>query len=130
VISDEDINRPAVVAEVRAVFECYEAALRRHDLAALDEFFLPRADTVRYGISEQNYGATAIRSYRHAAAPIARGRRIIKSMVTTYGNDVACICCEFHDPATPGLGRQMQTWIRSSTGWRVIGAHVSMSAAL
>jgi hypothetical protein len=30
----------------------------------------------------------------------------------------------------PGqVGRQMQTWLRTSDGWRVVAAHVSMIGA-
>ena len=42
-------------------------ALVRHDVEALNGFFLDSADTVRYGLAEQNYGIEAIAAYRRAA---------------------------------------------------------------
>jgi len=33
----------------------------------------------------------------------------------------------FRRESTPGkIGRQMQTWVRTATGWKVAAAHVSM----
>ena len=46
------INDPAVLAEVTAAFERYEAALVDNDVAVLDELFLDSPLTVRYGIAE------------------------------------------------------------------------------
>ncbi|MGO8923013.1 MAG: AtzH-like domain-containing protein, partial [Xanthobacteraceae bacterium] len=33
----------------------------------------------------------------------------------------------YHRASAPGkIGRQMQTWVRFTEGWRVVAAHVSM----
>ncbi len=115
-----------LVAEVRAAFERYEDALRRNDVEALIDFFLPSEDTVRYGLAEQNYGHAQLAAYRRAAAAIHPGRRLLRALVTGYGEDVACVSAEFTDPARPGIGRQTQTWVRTARGWKIAVAHVSM----
>jgi hypothetical protein len=50
-----------------------------------------------------------------------------KTVITTYGRDVAVASTLFHRAASPGkVGRQMQTWVRFADGWRIAAAHVSM----
>jgi hypothetical protein len=129
VLGQESLNHPAVIAEVRAVFERYEAALARNDVAVLNELFLPAVSTVRFGIAEQQYGFDAIAAYRCAAAPIHPQRRLLHTVISTFGADLACVSCEFDDPTTPRIGRQMQTWVRTAEGWRIAAAHVSLSNA-
>jgi uncharacterized protein (TIGR02246 family) len=118
-----------VIAEVRAVFERYEAALARNDVAVLNELFLPSATTVRYGIAEQQYGFEDIAAYRRAAAPVHPQRRLLRTVISAFGPDVACVSCEFSDPSTAHTGRQTQTWVRTVEGWRIAAAHVSLSNA-
>jgi uncharacterized protein (TIGR02246 family) len=114
---------------VRAVFERYEAALARNDVAVLNELFLPSPSTVRFGIAEQQYGFEAICAYRDAAAPVHPQRRLRHTVISAFGPDMACVSCEFSDPSTPHRGRQMQTWVRTDEGWRIAAAHVSLSTA-
>jgi ketosteroid isomerase-like protein len=125
VITDQDFDRPEIAAEVREVFERYEAALRDHDVAALNDFFLPRAMTVRYGLAEHNYGAEEIARYRRSASPIHPRRRILKVVIATFGPDVAVVSAEFASPDSSFIGRQSQTWIRVAEGWKIAAAHVS-----
>ena len=49
---------------------------------------------------------------------------LTRRTVTTFGTDVAIVCVEFEENGRPG--RQTQTWIRGSEGWRVVCAHVSV----
>ena len=55
-----EINRPDVVAEVRAAFARYERALVGNDIAVLDELFWNSALTLRYGANENLHGYEAI----------------------------------------------------------------------
>ncbi len=128
-IAAEALDLPEVVAEVRAVFERYEAALRAHDLTALDGFFWDDRRTVRYGLAEQGYGAEVIRAQRRGMTPVGAGRRLARTVVTAFGRDVATVSTEFggEDPAR--VGRQTQTWVRLPCGWRIAAAHVSAVAA-
>jgi hypothetical protein len=117
----------AVVCEVRSAFERYEQALVRHDVEALNGFFLNSAHSVRYGIGEQHYGFAAIAAGRRSALPVHPQRRLLRTVVTSYGDDIACVSAEFTDPATAGVGRQTQTWVRTGEGWKIAVAHVSVA---
>ncbi|MGV7211632.1 oxalurate catabolism protein HpxZ [Oxalobacteraceae bacterium A2-2] len=111
---------------MRAAFDAYEAALLRHDVARLDEFFWYDPQTVRYGVAENLYGGETIRQYRMACAPVHPQRRIARLVITTFGEHAATAAAEFSAPDTDANGRQMQTWVRFPQGWRVVAAHVSV----
>ena len=93
-----DINRPDILAEVEAAFALYEAALVSNDVTALGALFWRSEHTIRYGTGENLYGA-----------------------------DFATASTLFSRETVPGkIGRQMQTWVRTPDGWRVVAAHVSL----
>lgn len=50
-------------------------------------------------------------------------------MITTFGTDFATTAAEFRGAASGALGRQLQTWVRTGEGWRVVAAHVSLLPA-
>lgn len=121
-----EIDRPDVVAEVRAAFDRYEVALTTNDVAVLDDTFRKDVRTIRYGGSEILYGHEEIAAFRAARAPQGLSRTISRTMITTYGQDFAVASTLFHRPTEPGkVGRQMQTWVRFPEGWKVVAAHVS-----
>lgn len=118
-------NDPETLAEVEAVFHRYEAALLRHDPEALDAMFLPAPHTVRYGVAEVQYGIEEVRQFRATQSPFERS--LSRTVITTFGHDVAVASTLFHRPDFPGqTGRQTQTWIRTDAGWQIVAAHVSM----
>ena len=122
-----DIDLPDVVAEVRAAFERYEKALVSNDVPVLDELFHDDPRTIRYGVNEILYGYAEIKSFRGARSPVALGRKLSRTVITTYGRDFAVASTLFHRTTAPGrVGRQMQTWVRFAEGWRVVAAHVSI----
>jgi Protein of unknown function (DUF3225) len=122
-----DIDLPDVLAEVTAQFERYEKALVSNDVAVLDELFRNDKRTLRYGIGENLYGYDAIMAFRAARSPVGLNRRTEKTVITTYGRDTAVASTLFYRDSAPGkVGRQMQTWIRFSEGWRIVAAHVSV----
>lgn len=122
-----EIDRPDVVAQVKAAFARYEAALVANDTATLDALFHPDARTIRYGIGENLYGIDEIRAFRTARSPIGLARRLDRTQITAYGNDLAIAATLFHRDSAPGkVGRQMQTWARFADGWRIVAAHVSV----
>ena len=55
-MTQEQINRPLVLAEVTAAFYRYEEALVSNDIAVLDELFWHDKRTVRLGAGENLYG--------------------------------------------------------------------------
>ncbi len=123
------INDPEIIAKVTAAFERYEAALVSNDIVTLDALFLDDATTIRYGGGENLYGIEAIRAFRAARSSAGLGRRLAQTQITTYGDDCAVAATLFYRETTPGkVGRQMQTWVRTSEGWRVAAAHVSIIA--
>jgi hypothetical protein len=122
-----EINLPDVVAQVRAAFDRYEKALVSNDVPALNELFRDDPRTIRYGVSEILYGAEAIKSFRGARSPVALGRTLSRTVITTYGQEFAVACTLYERPSAPGkIGRQMQTWVKFPEGWRVVAAHVSL----
>ena len=122
-----DIDLPEVVAEVRTCFERYEQALVQNDVPALNAFFRDDARTIRYGAGEILYGSDEIKAFRAARSPVALGRTISRTVITTFGRDFAVASTLYERPSAPDkIGRQMQTWVRFPEGWRVVAAHVSL----
>lgn len=122
-----EIDLPDVVAEVRTEFERYERALVTNDVATLDAIFRNDARTIRYGAGENLYGYAEIMAFRAARTPVALGRTLSKTVITTYGRDFAVASTLYERPSAAGrTGRQMQTWVRFPEGWRVVAAHVSL----
>jgi len=127
----QQLNLPNVIAQVRAEFERYEAALRANDVELLNLFFLDSPQVVRFGIAEHSYGIDALRAYRRQAPPLPPGRQLQQTIITTMGDDAASVCTEFVRADSPMVGRQSQMWIRTDQGWKIIAAHVSeVSAAV
>ncbi|HEV2953463.1 MAG TPA: oxalurate catabolism protein HpxZ [Candidatus Dormibacteraeota bacterium] len=124
--ASQQINQPEVVAEIAAVFAAYEAALIANDADTLDSAFWDSEQVVRYGVNECLYGLAEIREWRLTATPIPPGRAIGPTVITTFGRDFACINTEFRNPGSQIVGRQTQTWVRLTEGWRIVSAHVSI----
>lgn len=121
------LDDTAIIAEVREAFERYEQALLANDGATLDAMFAHSALTIRYGVSEVQYGIDEIRAFRATQRPFTRV--LDRLVIRTYGSDIATAATLFYREDFPGqVGRQMQTWIRQDGRWRVAAAHVSMMA--
>jgi 1-carboxybiuret hydrolase subunit AtzH-like protein len=122
-----EIDLPDVVAEVRAAFEIYEKALVSNDVSTLDELFRDDPRTVRYGVTEILHGHAEIKSFRAARSPVALGRKLSRTIITTFGRDFAVASTLYERPSAPGkIGRQTQTWVKFPEGWRVVVGHVSL----
>ena len=122
------INLPEVLAEVTAAFARYERALTTNDVAVLDELFWRSPHTLRYGATENLYGYDAIAGFRAARPAKGLERVLLRTVITTYGNDCATANVEFRRNGSDHTGRQSQTWLRTPAGWRVVAAHVSLLA--
>lgn len=129
-----EVNRPEIVAEVKAAFVEYERALLDNEIDTMNALFWHTPETVRYGIAEVQHGGGAIRAWRASAEPVPPSRRLYRTVVTTFGSDFATVSTEFTSDATALLGRQMQTWARVGAtgeghqGWKIVAAHVSLIA--
>ena len=124
------LNDPAVVAEVREIFERYEVALVAKDVAVLDASFWDSPHTVRYGMNENGYGFAEIHAHRVARPPgPGTKERRIRLEILTVGRELATVNLEFKVRGRDLIGRQSQTWVRfPDVGWKVISAHVSTMA--
>jgi len=118
------INEPNVVREVEAEFAGYDRALATNDVAALNRYFFDSPSTIRYGIGQNLYGYSEIRSYR---ASVTSGMELKRerTLITTYGNDFATVSTLSHPRQAGKITRTMQTWVRLPEGWRIVAAHVS-----
>ena len=116
-----------VIAEVKTEFERYEQALVSNDVVALNKLFHNDPRTIRYGGSENLYGYSEIAAFRAARSPLGLARALSRTVISSYGRDCAVASTLYHRAVAPGkVGRQMQTWVRFTEGWRVVAAHVSM----
>ena len=120
-----EVDRPEIVAEVRAAFERYEKALGDNDTATLDALFWDDSRTIRFGLGENLYGIEQIRAFRAARSPSGLARRLGGTVITTFGQDFATASTLTQRVDTGRTGRQMQSWARMDDGWRIVAAHVS-----
>lgn len=121
-----EINKPAVLAEVLDVFLQYEDALVNNKVAVLDDLFWDSEHTLRYGVGENLYGHSMIREFRANRSSVNLKRKILRTVITTYGDDFATANIEFVRDGSVQIGRQSQTWLRTPEGWKVVAAHVSL----
>ena len=123
-----ELDNPAVIAEARAVFDRYEAAIAGNDGATLDASFWPDPRTVRFGVTEILYGIEAIRAFRASVQKYAP-RATRKVHITSFGQDFACTHLEYERLDTGLVGRETKIMVRlPDHGWRVVSAHVSLLA--
>ena len=123
------IDDPLVLAEVTAVFHAYEAALMANDVAALNAYFWADARTTRYGIADRQWGIDELVAFRAATPAPSFTRTLHHLRIAAFGPDMAVAQVEFERSDNCLRGFQSQTWVRlapGSTGWRIVGAHVSM----
>ncbi|HVE96969.1 MAG TPA: AtzH-like domain-containing protein [Pseudonocardiaceae bacterium] len=119
------VNRPAVVADVRAAFERYETALVAGDVATLNELFWDSPSSLRFGIADRQRGAAEIHHWRRRHGGVPAGRRLRDTDVLTVDGCTAVVTTLFDYPDRPIEGRQTQVWVRFPEGWRIVAAHVS-----
>lgn len=122
-----EVNKPAVVAEISALFERYEQALIDKDVDILDATFWNDPHTIRYSFDEHGYGFDEIHAHRVRRPPgpgTKEKRRRLE--ILTLGDDFATVNLEFKMRGQDRIGRQSQTWVRfPEIGWKVVSAHVS-----
>jgi len=122
---DKDINLPDIVGEVTEAFERYEIALTTNDVAVLDELFKNAPYTVRFGATENLYGYDEIQDFRKSRPSKGLMRELRNTIISAFGTDLAVANTEFTKKDSKVIGRQSQTWVRFSEGWRIVSAHVS-----
>ncbi|GIJ80844.1 Protein of unknown function [Micromonospora phaseoli] len=120
-----EIDRTDVVAEVTAAFGGYEQALMDGDADRICGYFWDSEATVRFGIADHQYGLDEQRKWRAVQPPLPPGRRLVDTVVSAFGADLAVVTTRFGYPGGAASGRQTQTWVRLPAGWRIVSAHVS-----
>lgn len=125
-MTHDSIDSPAILAEVTAAFYRYEQALISNDVAALDALFWEDGRTVRYGATENLYGIEAIRDFRRGRPSLGLDRQLRNTTITVFGDSMAVASTEFTRENSSRVGRQMQTWVKFASGWRIVAAHVSL----
>ena len=122
------VNDPLLLAEVTAAFQEYERALMADDLPAMDALFHDAPTTNRIGVGEVLWGIEAIREFRNGRGGSPQ-RRLGHVAITVYGDAFATADAEFFREGSERRGRQSQSWVKFSDGWKVVSAHVSLEGA-
>jgi hypothetical protein len=125
-IHRHEINRPEIIAEVRAVFDRYERALLANDVPVLEALFWRSPHTTRYGVGENLYGWDDIAAFRRGRTTGAFERTLMHTVITTYGLDFATANTEYQRAGHDRPGRETKTLLRTPEGWRIVSAHVSL----
>ena len=122
------INDPQTVAELRALYPQYEAALMANDAETLTGMFWASPHAMRFGVTENLYGIDEIEAFRKGRSPANLARTVKRLDIVTFGRDFGSVTLEFErtvDGKTTS-GRQSQMWVRLPEGWRIVSAHVSV----
>jgi AtzH-like len=124
------INDPATIAELHALYPRYEQALVTNDVDTLISMFWASPHVIRLGPTESLYGIDEIEAFRKGRSPANLARTITRLDIAAFGKDFASITIAFERNIGDKLtrGRQSQTWVRLSEGWRIVFAHVSLLA--
>lgn len=104
----------------------YERALAENDVAVLDALFWQGPQTVRYGVGENLYGAEEIAAFRRNRTGGSPPRTMLRRTITPIGTQAGVVSLEFRRIGSTRTGRQMQTWINTPDGWKILAAHVSI----
>src|SRR5260221_11116072 len=122
-----EVDIPAVLSELVAMFETYEKALTNNDIETLNKLFWDNPSTTRYGTreSERQYGHAEIAAFRIRRGAVNQSRILKNRRVTTFGRDFGMTNTEFCAAGSAKIGRQSQTWVRTESGWKIASAHVS-----
>lgn len=118
---------PDVVAEIRAAFDAYEAALLANDVAALSGFFWRDPRASRLGADGGLYGWQAIAGFRKGRNVSDVTRDLLRIDIHAFGRDLGTATAEYRRRGSGRQGAQSQTWVRFPEGWRIVAAHVSLA---
>lgn len=122
------INDPRILAELRALYPRYEAALVANDVDTLMAMFWAGPEVMRFGAAENLYGPEELAVFRKGRPAANLARTVTRLDIVSFGEDFGSITLEFEREAASGTvrGRQSQVWVRLPEGWRIVSAHVSL----
>lgn len=121
------VNKPQPLAELTAAFAAYERALVDNDIAALNRMFWDDPLTLRYGTRENELlrSHAEIAEFRQRRGAVDQGRDLRNTRIVTFGDDFGVASTEYIPADSEKVGRQSQTWVRTTDGWKIVSAHVS-----
>jgi hypothetical protein len=121
------VNDPAVLAELQALHDGYEAALMSNHVEKLSAYFWNTPEALRFGVSESLYGADEIDAFRRDRSAVDLARTVENLKIVAFGNGFGTITLEFKRNSAGMIrhGRQTQVWVRFPDGWKIVSAHVS-----
>jgi ketosteroid isomerase-like protein len=122
------MGKAEVVAEIRAEFDRYEAALVGNDVAALIGFFRPDAEAIRMMTDSGLYGIDEIAAFRKGRDTADLARELTRVEVVALSDDIGVAVAEYRRTGSGKRGAQTQVWQRGPDGWRIAAAHVSLGA--
>src|SRR3954470_7463887 len=96
-VAADEVNRPAVVAELTAMYDRYERALMADDRSELDRLFWDSPTTIRYAVASNQNGYAEVKADRDATSRSggAVKRDIRRMTVTTYGTSYGTVNVEY-----------------------------------
>ena len=127
-IASADVNANAVLEELGKLVDAYNQALIANDVKALQDYFWPSPLALRFGVTEQLYGAQEIAEFRQNRVINFTDRKTLRQDIVALGSDIGIATLEFSVMVAGKQrhGRQSQVWARFETlGWRIVSAHVS-----
>ncbi len=127
-MSSMDVNRPDILSELAALTAGYNDALMHNRVDDLVDYFWDSELAMRFGATEELYGADEINAFRKARVVNFQDRKTVRDTTTTFGDGLAVNNIEFSVTVNgqERHGRQSQVWVRFPVlGWRIVAAHVS-----
>ena len=95
-------------------------------MPVLEELFWHSPHTIRYGVGENLHGWDQISAFRRARRTGAFKRRLVDTVITTYGRDFATANTLYRREGFDRVGRESKVLMRTAAGWRIVSAHVSL----
>jgi hypothetical protein len=120
-----ETNIPEIVEEVTKAFNSYEKALAENDVKMINYLFWNDKKTLRYGPNGTLVSHEVLANFRRNRPTDGVQRVLVNSSIVTFGRDCAIANTEANYKDIDGTGRQSQTWIRTTEGWKIVSAHVS-----
>jgi len=128
----EKCDLEAARTELAKACDRYEAALVGNDVEVLLSLFWDSPETVRYGATENLYGADEIKAFRQGRSSSGLAREVLRREIVVLDAITGYSNLEFERSSLAGkrCGRQSQFWRKlPGQGWKVVSAHVSILAS-
>jgi hypothetical protein len=123
-----EINHPETHTLLRDLALQYEEALTGNDVETLTAMFWNSPHVMRFGVTENLYGADELEAFRRSRPSVGLARRVVRLDIVCFGDSFGSVTLEFEREVAGRIvrGRQSQTWVRLEEGWRIVAAHVSL----